>query len=97
MYGLGDVPSQFVLFGEIVGTVGVIPGIHGRHTVKPRAVFGDFSSQLVVLEETAGILGRNLVKPRAVSGYLEVLLQYPESSYPDLAVNKILGELVAAC
>ena len=78
------------------------------HPVKPRALFGDFFSQLVILgetaetlgkisvflRETAGILGRHLVKPQAVSGDLELLLQHPELSYPEVAVNKLLEELV---
>jgi len=49
----------------------------------------------VILGETAGILGRHLVKPPNVSGDLELLFQHPGLSYPELAVNKLLGELVA--
>ena len=37
---------------------------------------------------------RHLVKPQAVPGDLELLLQHPEPSYPDLAVSNSLGELV---
>ena len=47
-----------MLFGVIAGTVGVIAGIHGRHPVRPQAVFGDFFSQLVILGETAETLGK---------------------------------------
>ena len=69
---------------------------------------GDFVSQLVmsgetagilgetvvILGETAGILGRHLVKPQAVFGDVGLLLQHREPSYPDLAVNELLEELV---
>jgi len=96
----GDFASQLVMLGKIAE-------IHGRQLLKPEVVFGDFFSQLVILGEsagtlggiflflgeTAGILGRHLVKPLAVSGDLELLLQHPEPSCPDLAVNK-LPELV---
>ena len=82
--------SHLVILGETAGTF-------GRHLVKPQVVFGYFFSQLVILGETAGILGRHLVKSQAVSGDLELLLQHLEPSYPDLAVNELLGELVAAC
>ena len=129
LFGPGDFLSQLALFGVIAGTVGVTAGIHGRHPVKPQAVFGNFFSELVILGETAvtlegnagtlgetagtlgetagtlgeifgflgetaGILGRHLVKPQAVCGDLELLLQHPEPSYPDLAVNELLEELV---
>ena len=82
----GYFASQLVMLGEIAE-------IHGRQLLKPEVVFGDFFSQLAILGETAGILGRHLVKPLAVSGDLELLLQHPEPSCPDLDVNK-LPELV---
>jgi len=104
----GNFFCQLVLFGESAGTVGVIAGIHWMHPVKPRASFGDFFSLLVILgetagtlgkisvflQETAGILGRHLVKPQVVPGDLELLLQHPQPSYRDLAVNKLLEEFV---
>ena len=90
----GDFVSQLVMPGETAG-------IHGRQLVRPRAVLGDLFSQRVILGETGGILGetvgilgRHLVKPQAVFGDLELLLQHREPSYPDLAVNELLEELV---
>ena len=94
----GDFVSQLVMPGETAG-------LHGR---QPRAELGDLFSQCVMPGETAGILGENvgilgenvgilgrhLVKPQAVFGDLELLLQHPEPSYPDLAVNELLVVLV---
>ena len=54
---------------------------------------GTLGETVGTLGETVGILGRHLVKPQAVFGDLELLLQHPEPSYPDLAVNKLLEEL----
>ena len=105
---LGDLFSQLVILGETAVILGKTVGILGRHLVRPRAVLGDLFSQHVILGETAGILGeiavilgetvgilgRHLVKPQAVFGDLELSLQHHELSYPDLAVNELLEELV---
>ena len=103
----GDFVSQLVMSGEIAGILGETVGILGETVGILGETAGDFVSQLVrpaetagilgetvrILGETAGILGRHLVKPQAVFGDLELLLQHPEPSYPDLAVNELLEEL----
>ena len=70
VFGPGYYLSQLVLFGVIAGTVGVFEGIHGRHPVKPQAVFADFFSELVIPGETAGTVEGNAGTLGEIFGFL---------------------------
>ena len=91
---LGDLFSQLVTLGETVGILGETAGTLGVTVGILGETFGILGETFGIRGETAGILGRHLVKPQAVFGDLELLLQHPEPSYPDLAENELLVELV---
>jgi len=83
----GTLEGNAGTLGETAGTLEGNAGTLGGTAGTLGEIFG-------FLGETAGILGRHLVKPQAVPGDLELLLQHPEPSYPELAANKLLEEFV---